>query len=61
LSIQDFSGAVEMLKAVEERGRTKQLTNSQAGGKLFKLIEWEILLVDVLQFLHEWPISSSSS
>jgi hypothetical protein len=50
-----------MLKAVEERGRTKQLTNTQAGGKLFKLCEWEILLVDVLQFLHEWPISSSSS
>ena len=49
-----------MLKAVEERGRTKQLSNSQTGGKLFKLIEWEILLVDVMQFLHEWPISSNS-
>lgn len=61
LSLQDFAGAVEMLKAVEERGRTKQLANSQAGSKLFKLIEWEILLVDVLQFLHKWPVSSNSS
>lgn len=50
-----------MLKAVEDRGRAKQLVNTQAGGKLFKLIEWEILLVDVLQFLHKWPVSSNSS
>lgn len=50
-----------MLKAVEERGRAKQLASSQTGGKLFKLIEWEILLVDVLQFLHQWPASSNSS
>ena len=60
LSLQDYSGAVEMLRAVEERGRSKQLSNSQTGNKLFKLIEWEILLVDVMQFLHEWPKSSHS-
>ncbi len=29
------------LKLLEERGRTKQLTNTQAGGKLFKLCEWK--------------------
>lgn len=49
-----------MLRAVEERGRSKQLSTSQAGGKLFKLIEWEILLVDVMEFLHQWPKSSNS-
>lgn len=61
LSLQDFSGAVEMLRSVEDRGRAKQLSATQAGGKLFKLIEWEILLVDVMQFLHYWPKSSNSS
>ena len=49
-----------MLRAVEERGRVKQLSTTQAGGKLFKLIEWEILLVDVMEFLHQWPKSSNS-
>lgn len=48
-----------MLEAVE--GRTKKLLNTPTGVKLFKLIEWEILLVDVMQCLHMWPNSSSSS
>lgn len=61
LSLQDFSGAVEMLRAVEARGREKLPSNSSAGSKLFKLIEWEILLVEVMQFLHLWPKACSSS
>ena len=44
-----------MLKAVETRGRAEQIFSTQGGSKLFKLIEWEILLVNVMQFLHQWP------
>lgn len=43
-----------MLKAVETRGRAEQIS-TQVGSKLFKLIEWEILLVNVMQFLQQWP------
>lgn len=50
-----------MLAAVEERGRAKQLASTPAGVKLFKLIEWEILLVNVMQCLHHWPKSANSS
>lgn len=50
-----------MLQAVEDRGRSKQLGNTQTGAKLFKLIEWEILLVQIMQFLSQWPKSSTTS
>ena len=59
LSLLDFGGAVEMLRAVETRGREKLST--PAGAKLFKLIEWEILLVEVMHFLHLWPKACNSS
>ena len=44
-----------MLKAVETRTRAEQISSTQGGSKLFKLIEWEILLVNVMQFLQQWP------
>lgn len=55
LSLKDYTGAVEMLKAVDTRGRSEQISSTQGGSKLFKLIEWEILLVNVMQFLQQWP------
>lgn len=57
---QDYVGAIEMLQAMEDRGRLKQVGNTQAGAKLFKLIEWEILLVQIMQFLSQWPKSSTT-
>ena len=52
-----------MLRAVdvEVRNRSNQLANMQIGYKLSKLIEWEILLVDVMQLLHHWPKCANSS
>ena len=61
--LKDFTGSIEMLRAVdvEVRNRSNQLANMQIGYKLSKLIEWEILLVDVMQLLHHWPKCANSS
>ena len=57
LGLKDYAGSLDMLKIVdaEVHSRSSQLGNAQAGYKLFKLLEWEILLVEVTHFLHQWP------
>ncbi|XP_065335284.1 integrator complex subunit 8 isoform X2 [Cloeon dipterum] len=52
----DFERARKLLKAVEEELRTLS-----GNSKLGKLVNWELLLVSIMQFLKSWPVLPPSA
>lgn len=52
--IQDFKLATEFLTAVENEARNSSV-NSGTLYKLVRLLSWETLLIQIIEFLTEWP------
>jgi hypothetical protein len=52
--IQDFKLATEFLSAVEKEARNSSV-NSGTLYKLVRLLSWETLLIQIIEFLTEWP------
>lgn len=52
--VQDFKLATEFLAAVEKEARNSSV-NSGILYKLVRLLSWETLLIQIIEFLTEWP------
>lgn len=54
-SQKDFSSAIKLLSTVEHESKSNNSVSSSVSYKVSKLISWETLLVQITQFLMEWP------
>jgi hypothetical protein len=52
--IQDFKLARDLLNAVEKEACSSSI-NSGVLFKLIRLLSWETLLIQIIEFLTEWP------
>lgn len=51
---QNFRQARAMMNCVQEEIK-RECTNHNTVGKATQFILWEILLIDIHQFHHDWP------
>jgi hypothetical protein len=54
ISLQDFRLASDLLTAVEKEACNSSI-NSGVLCKLIRLLSWETLLIQIIEFLTEWP------
>ncbi|KAF4526173.1 hypothetical protein B566_EDAN008210 [Ephemera danica] len=53
---EDFEGARKLLAAVDDEVKEATLQLQTVSYKLGRLVGWEVLLGNIIQFLAEWPI-----
>lgn len=54
ITLQDYIGAVSMLSVLKSETQRQELSNTTVVSKLGKLVNWEILFIQITQCLEEW-------